>query len=327
MASMRRAFATLACSLVLLGLAGAPARAQPFPSRPISLIVLLAPGGVTDLAARFFAERMAPRIGVPLRVDNRPGGGGVVGVLALSRAAPDGYTLCFCSSAPISLLPVQRNDLPYDARTLRTIAHLYDVDLFLVARKDLGITTLQDFVAAARARPGQLSYGSTGAGGITHLGMELFQRLAGTEIVHVPYAGGAPLMVDILGGRLEAGVVSAMEAERYRREGRIEVLGSTGDQRLPLLADVAPIGESYAGFLANSWGGLIAPPGTPDAVVARLRAATLATLAEPEMRNYLLRTGLTPVPVEPVEEFERKLEAERQRWAALLRAMEVAPPR
>jgi tripartite-type tricarboxylate transporter receptor subunit TctC len=319
MLRMRRLVVGIACAALLLG--AVPARAQPFPSRPISLIVLLAPGGVTDLAARFFAERLTPRLGVPVRIDNRPGGAGVVGVIALSRSAPDGYTLCFCSSAPITLLPVQRNDLPYDPRALRSVAHLYDVDLFFVARRELGITSLRELVAAARARPGQFSYGSTGAGGITHLGMELFQRAAGTEMVHVPYAGGSPLMVDILGGRIEVGVVSAMEAERYRREGKIEVLGSTGERRLPLLADVPLISETYSGFLANSWGGLIAPPGTPDAIIARLREATLATLAEPEVLEYLQRVGLTPVRAEPIEEFDRKLEEERQRWTHLMRSL------
>jgi tripartite-type tricarboxylate transporter receptor subunit TctC len=322
---MRRILGIVACALVLIATTRPlPVQAQAFPSRPISLIVLLAPGGVTDAAARFFAERLSARLGVPVRVDNRPGGAGVVGVATLARAAPDGYTLCFCSSAPITLLPVQRNDLPYDARALRVVSHLYDVDLFFVARKDLGIATLADLVATARARPGQLSYGSTGAGGITHLGMELFQRMSGIDVVHVPYAGGAPLMLDLLGGRIELGVVSAMEAERYRREGKIDVLGSTGEQRLPLLADVPPIGESYAGFLANSWGGLIAPPGTPDSVVARLREAVTAVLGDEEMRNYLRRIGLTPVPAAPPEAFERALEAERQRWAELLRTASPA---
>ncbi len=324
MARIRCLLAAFACLLAF----ATPAAAQPFPSRPISLIVLLAPGGVTDLAARFFAERLTAQLGQPVRVDNRPGGGGVIGVLALSRAAPDGYTLCFCSSAPITLLPVQRNDLPYDARALRTVAHLYDVDLFFVARKDLGITTLAELAAAARARPGALRYGSTGAYGITHLGMELYQRMAGLDMIHVPYAGGAPLMVDILGGRIELGVVSAMEADRYRREGRVTILGSTGEQRLAMLSDVPLISESHAGYLANSWGGLIAPAGTPDAVIARLRQATNAVLAEAEMRDYLLRIGLTPVPEEPVEVFDAKLEAERQRWAGLLRSMEApAAPR
>jgi tripartite-type tricarboxylate transporter receptor subunit TctC len=319
---MHRARCLLVALACLLGFA-APAVAQPFPSRPISLIVLLAPGGVTDLAARFFAERLTAQIGQPVRVDNRPGGGGVIGVLALSRAAPDGHTLCFCSSAPITLLPVQRNDLPYDARALRTVAHLYDVDLFFVARKELGIATLSDLAAAARARPGELRYGSTGAYGITHLGMELYQRMAGLDMIHVPYAGGAPLMIDILGGRIELGVVSAMEADRFRREGRVEILGSTGEHRLPMLSDVPLISESHAGYLANSWGGLIAPAGTPDAVMERLRQATNAVLAEPEMRAYLLRIGLTPVREEPVEVFDAKLEAERQRWAALLRSIDA----
>ena len=231
------------------------AHAQTYPSRPVSLVVLLAAGGVTDVAARAIGAEMAKKLDGSVIIENRAGAAGNIGAAYVARSQPDGYTVCFCSSAPLTLLPAQREDPNFKPEDLVPVSLLYRVDLFLVARRDLNVRSLKDLVDLAKSKPGKLTYGSTGAGGITHLGMELLKKMTGIDVLHVPYKGGAPLMIDLVGSQIDIGVVSSLEAVGQQKEGNIHVLASLGASRFPLLKDVPTIGETFPGYLAELLGG------------------------------------------------------------------------
>ena len=294
------------------------AGAADYPSRPISMVVLLAAGGVTDVAARAVSAEMAKTLNGTIVIDNRPGAAGNIGAAFVAHAQPDGHTVCFCSSAPLTLLPAQREDQGFKPEELTPVTLLYRVDLFLVARKDLGVTSLQQLIDLAKSKAGKLTYGSTGAGGITHLGVELLKKTAGIDMIHVPYKGGAPLMIDLLGGQIDLGVVSSLEAVNYRKEGKISVVASLGTARFPLLSDVATIGETYPGYVADSWAGLFVPNGTPQAAIDKLRTSAQAAMALPDIKDKLATLGITPATDASPDAFKAMMSDERKKWTELI---------
>jgi tripartite-type tricarboxylate transporter receptor subunit TctC len=306
-------------ALLLFHYAGTPAAAQTYPSRPISLVVLLAAGGVTDVAARAIGAEMAKKLDGSVIIENRPGAAGNIGAAYVARSQPDGYTVCFCSSAPLTLLPAQREDPNFKPDDLVPVSLLYRVDLFLVARRDLGVKNLKELVDLAKSKPGKLTYGSTGAGGITHLGMELLKKMTGIDVLHVPYKGGAPLMIDLVGGQIDLGVVSSLEAVSQQKEGKIHVLASLGASRFPLLKDVPTISETFPGYLADSWAGLFVPVGTPQAAIDRLRNTAHNAMAIPEIRERLATLGITVADDPSPEGFRKMMSDERAKWTQLLK--------
>lgn len=306
-------------ALLLFHYAGTPASAQTYPSRPISLVVLLAAGGVTDVAARAIGAEMAKKLDGSVIIENRPGAAGNIGAAYVARSQPDGYTVCFCSSAPLTLLPAQREDPNFKPDDLVPVSLLYRVDLFLVARRDLGVKNLKELVDLAKSKPGKLTYGSTGAGGITHLGMELLKKMTGIDVLHVPYKGGAPLMIDLVGGQIDLGVVSSLEAVSQQKEGKIHVLASLGASRFPLLKDVPTISETFPGYLADSWAGLFVPVGTPQAAIDRLRNTAHNAMAIPEIRERLATLGITVADDPSPEGFRKMMSDERAKWTQLLK--------
>lgn len=309
---------------VLLSVAGtASASAQSYPSRPITMVVLLAAGGVTDVAARAIGAEMATKLNGTVIIENRPGAAGNIGAAAVARSQPDGYTVCFCSSAPLTLLPAQREDPNFKPEDLVPVSLLYRVDLFLVARRDLNLKSLQDLIALAKSKPGKLTYGSTGAGGITHLGVELLKKATGIDLLHIPYKGGAPLMIDLVGSQIDLGVVSSLEAVSQQKEGKITVLASLGASRFPLLKDVPTIGETVPGYVADSWAGLFVPVGTPPTAIERLRTTAHEAMAIPDIREKLATLGITPADDPSPEAFKKMMSDERSKWTQLLK--EIGP--
>ena len=320
----KSALAWIACiSTCLLLTVTTSAWAQSYPARPISMVVLLAAGGVTDVAARAISAEMAKSLDGTVIVENRPGAAGNIGAAAVARSQPDGYTVCFCSSAPLTLLPAQREDPSFKPEDLVPVSLLYRVDLFLVARRGLGVNSLKDLIALAKPKPGKLSYGSTGAGGITHLGMELFKKMSGIDVVHVPYKGGAPLITDLIGNQIDLGVVSSLEAVAQQQDGKITVLASLGASRFPLLKDVPTISESYPGYLADSWAGLFVPVGTPTPIIDRLRTTAHSAMNLPDIRERLATLGITPADDPSPEAFSKMMRDERAKWTGLLK--EIGP--
>ncbi len=316
----------LSCLAMAAAFSGCAGAADSWPSRPISMVVLLAAGGVTDVAARAISAEMSKTLNGTIVIENRPGAAGNIGAASVAHASPDGYTVCFCSSAPLTLLPAQREDQGFKPEELTPVTLLYRIDLFLVARRELGVTSLQQLIDLAKSKPGKLTYGSTGAGGITHLGVELLKKTAGIDMVHVPYKGGAPLMIDLLSGQIDLGVVSSLEAVNYQKEGKITVVASMGTARFPLLKDVPTIGETFPGYVADSWAGLFVPNGTPQPVIDKLRGAAQAAMALPDMRDKLGTLGITPATDSSPDAFKAMMSDERAKWTELIRQIGLGRP-
>ncbi|SHJ58697.1 Tripartite-type tricarboxylate transporter, receptor component TctC [Roseomonas rosea] len=308
--------------LVALGAAAASsaAQAQPaaWPARPIRLIVPFPPGGPTDIVARVLAERMARSLGQPIPVENRPGANGNIGNEAVAKAEPDGHTVLYNTSS-IALSPALYTRLPYDTmRDLAPVVQTATIPLVLAVNPSLPVHDVRGFVEHVRARPGGLSYGSAGNGNVTHLGAFLLLRSQGLEAVHVGYRGSAPALVDAAAGQVQFLTDTVNSALPLIREGRLRALAVTSPARLALLPDVPTIAETLIpGFEVGAWQGMMVPARTPPAVIARLNAAALQALGDPEVRARLAEQGTEPLGSTP-EEYGRMLREETARWGRVI---------
>lgn len=284
-------FAAALCSPLLCSVAGAQ---DTYPSRPVKLIAPIAAGGLTDTLARVLATKLGERLGQPVVVDNRAGGGGIIGVTAAAKSPADGYTLAIVYQGVASVNPVLFKDLPYD--TLRDFAPIGltgSFPLALVVNPKVPARTAAEFVALARSKPGALSYGSAGNATTSHLTTELFKRRAGIHVLHIPYRGEAPALNDLMGGQVDVVFTSLTSVLPYLTSNRIRVLGVTTAERSKLAPHVPTISESgVAGFQSNGWYGLLAPAGTPTAILDRLNTELTAVLNEPETRSRLQALGV-----------------------------------
>lgn len=275
------------------GVAGALAETG-YPSRPIKLVAPIAPGGLTDALARVLATALGERLGQPVVVDNRAGGGGIIGMTATAKSAPDGYTLVIVYQGVASVNPVLRKDLPYDTlRDLTSIGLSGGFPLALVTKADLPVKSVRDLLQLARSQPGRLSYGSAGDATSSHLTMELFKRRAGLDLVHIPYRGEAPALNDLLAGQVDVVFTSLTSVLPHLGNPRLRVLAVTTAERSKLAPDLPTLAESgVPGFQATGWYGLMAPAGTPKAVVDRLNRELVAVLADTRMRARYQAMGL-----------------------------------
>ncbi|MCK8785774.1 tripartite tricarboxylate transporter substrate binding protein [Roseomonas sp. NAR14] len=311
-------------SLVLAGgalaLATRPARAQgsPWPDRPIRLVVPWAPGGSTDTTARLLAESLTHRLGQPVTIDNRPGAGGNIGAEAVARAAPDGNTLLFStSSLPTAVMLYRR--LPFDvANDFAPVSQVAFVPNLLVVNPAVPARDVAGLIALARARPGALNYGSSGAGSSQHLAASLFLSRAGIEAAHVPYRGGAPANTDLLADKIQFVFAPLVEVIGFVRAGSLRALAVTTARRSALLPEVPTVAETLPGFEVALWNGVLAPAGTPPAILGRLAREVAAALAEPGLRARLAEQGSVPVGSDP-DAFAAFLRAEIGKWGGLVR--------
>ncbi len=302
-------------------LAQRPARAQEaFPSRPVRLIVPFATGGPSDIVARLMAPRMAQLLGQAVVVEARPGAGGITGVDAAAKAAPDGHTIVLGSAGGLAISPGLQPNMPYD--TLRDLAPLtlaVTVPEPVVVPSSLPYRTLADLLAAARAQPGRLNYGSTGPGSMPHLAGELIRLTAGVEITHVPYRGGAPLTVALLGGEVQMGLADLPILLPHLRAGTLRALAVGAEERTPLLPDVPTMTEAgLPGVLTDNWHGLLAPARTPETALVLLHRAATAALRDPETARLLREQGAIPSPQERLE-FAAFIRSETARWGEVIR--------
>lgn len=276
------------------------ARAQ-LPTRSVSFVVPAPPGGHTDISARLAAEGLAPRLGVPVVVDNRPGGNGVVGAQAVIRARPDGTTLFVAFSGFMVGIPAVTRDLGLDTRRdLLPVAMLMEAPHVALVPASLGVNSLAEFVALARSRPGQMNYASVGVGSIHHLGPELLKQRAGLDIAHVPYRGDAPALQDLLTDRVQLYLATLPAAAGFVREGRIRTLAVAAPERLPSLPEVPTLAEAgFPGFEVSSWYGLFAPAGTPASVIEALATQVNAVTATEEFRRRATDLGSVVRPRTP----------------------------
>ncbi len=294
--------------------------AADYPTRPIRIVVPYPAGGPVDITARAIGPKLTAAVGQPVVIDNRGGAGGIVGSDLVAKSAPDGYSLLLCTTANAinaSLIP----RLPYDMRKdFAPITLVAIITSVVVVHPSVPATSVKELIALARAKPGQLSYASTGNGTPTHLAGELFKSMAGLDIVHVPYKGASLAVVDLIGGQVQLSLISAPGVLPHIKAGRLRALAVTNAKRSALLPELPTMNEAgLPGFESEGWHGLFAPARTPKAVVDRLYREVAAILRHPETSSYLLGSGAEPVGMPPAE-LAVKLTSEIEKWAKVVKA-------
>lgn len=315
----RTAFAVLALGTV------APLHAQQFPTRPVRLVVPYPAGGANDIVARLLAPRMSEQLGQNVVIDNRGGGNTIIGSEIVARAAPNGHTLLIIAAGH-AINPSLYPKLPYDtARDFAPVVLVGDGAYVLVAHPAAGVATVADLIAAAKSRPGQMSYASSSTGNLTHLAGELFNSLAGIKMLHVPYKGGNPAMTDLLGGRVAVFFSTVAVARPHLQSGKIRGLGVTTARRTQALPNMPTIAEAgLPGYEVSGWYGLVAPAATPKTAIARLHAAARFALRQPDIREKLLGVGVEVVEITTAQ-FGDKINAELARWEKLVKPLGITP--
>lgn len=291
-----------------------------YPERPVRLLVGFAPGGGTDTTARVIAQRLAATFGQPVVIDNRPGAAGNIAASIVAKSTADGYTLLMGTIAALAINPTLYGNLPFDpVRDFAPITQTVNSTNVLVVHPDVSANNVKELIALAKASPGKISYGSSGIGGAGHLAGELFATLGGVTMVHVPYKGGGPVMVDLLAGQIHAVFATAATAIPHIRSGKIKPLGVTTLNRAGMLPEVPTIAEQgLKGFDANNWYGLLAPAGTPTPIIEKLNTEVVKILRMPDIKQYLFNQGLDPAPTTPAE-FAAYVKSEIAKWARIVR--------
>ena len=305
---------------VLLCAAAQAFAAQPYPTKPVRLVIPYPPGGPTDFVGRLVAQKLAPLLGQQVVVDNRPGAGTVIASEIVARATPDGYTLLFGTGGGTFLAPLMLPKVPYDPhRDFAPVAMLVQSPQVLVVHPSVAAKSVSELVALAKAKPGVLNFASVGTGTSPHLGGELFQGLTGTKLVHVPYKGTAPAMTDLIAGRVQVMFTSMPTVLAHVQAGRLRLLGTGGTKRSAAIPDTPAIAETVPGFELVTWYGVFAPVRTPHAIVKKLNADIANVLNDPASRNRLGGQGLEPVVMTP-EEVKRYTTQDTSRWAKLIQS-------
>ncbi len=305
-----------ASSLSLCG----PVLAQSYPAKPIRLIVPYAPGGGVDIVARTVGQELGKRINQTVVVENRTGAGGNVGSEAAAKAVPDGYTLLMASPAN-TINSSLYTKMPYDpVRDLMPIALIASVPTILLANRSLPVENVKQLIALARAKPGALTYGSGGSGTTEHLAGEMFKSLAGIDMLHVPYKGGAQVLTDLLGGQIALMFVNQLFALPHVKAGKVKALGVASGERSAALPDVPTFGEAgFPDFKVSVWWGVMGPAGMPKDIVTQLNREIVGALAAPEMKERLQAMSAKPIGGSP-EQFAAFFTDETARWARVVKA-------
>jgi len=308
---------SLALSLIVV-----TAHAQEWPQKPLRLIVPFAPGGVTDNAARVIAEPLSARLGQPVVTENRGGAGGNIGTAVVAQADPDGYTLVLGYDGTLVINPHVYTKIPFDTlRDFAPVTKLGDATLILVANPNAGVRSLKDLIQAAKTRP--FPYGTSGTGNTTHLVAELLKQKTGTKLEHVPYKGGGPALIDVVGGQIPLVFTAIASAQQYVHQGRLIALGVPSAKRSSALPDVPTFEESgVAPFDVSSWVGILAPAKTPRPVIDRLNKELAAVLQSPFVKERYAVLGIEPVGNSPTQ-FGEEIKADLARWADVVKAANV----
>ncbi|MBV9834114.1 MAG: tripartite tricarboxylate transporter substrate binding protein [Alphaproteobacteria bacterium] len=313
----------LALALALSSLA-MPAWAQDYPTRPIKLVVPYAPGGGADAVARIVAKRASESLGQPIVIENRGGAGSILGTDMVAKAAPDGYTLLLGQSGPISINPAVYKSLPYDpVKDFVPITMTTAYPYILVIHPDTPAKTLQEFVALAKGKPGAMNYGTTGVGAANHLVAELFNSKAGLKMTHIPYRGTALAVGDLVAGQLSMVFGDPISVLPHIRSGKLRALAVTSLDRSSVAPDVPTVAESgYAGFEALAWHGILAPTGTPPAIIKKLNEHIVKALADAETSKLLTNQAMQTVGNTP-EAFAAFIQKDIAIWKAVAASANV----
>ena len=287
-----------------------------FPDKPIKIVIGFPAGGPLDAHARLMTDRLQALLGQPVIVDYKAGAGGSIGAETVAKSLPDGYTLLLANTGTMAINPALYSRLPYDTlKDFAPVARTAQQPLALLVNPNVPAKTLQEFIALARSRPGQLNYGSAGNGGISHLVPEMFKQATGTFIVHIPYRGSAPAFTDLMGGQVQFMAESIPQASQYAKQGRVRALAVTSARRNPALPEVPTMAEAgVKDFEVVGFYGVLAPAGTPAEVLNKLSDAFRQALETPDIRNKMVAQGADPAYLNP-EQFRRQLQQELPRWA------------
>ena len=305
-------FATLAM------LVSAQAFAQAYPSKPIRLVVPFPPGGAVDFYARAVQGPLSAELGQQVIIDNRAGASGMIGADNVAKSAPDGYTLLLGNIACLATNVGLYAKMPYDpTQDFTPIMHTVDVNYVLVVNPSVPVTTVPQLIAYAKAHPGKLSYGSAGSGSLPHLATELFKSLTGTDMIHVPYKGGGPMVTDLVGGTTQLVIADQANLMPFVKDGKLRALAVASPQRSAIYPDLPTIAEAgVPGFQATAWNGLVGPAGLPPDVVKRVHNAFAKVMAMPDVHKRLVAGGLDPVGDSP-QEFGRFIRSEIAKWSKI----------
>ena len=296
-----------------------PTHAQTkWPERPVRVVVPFAPGGATDVVARLMAPRLAEEFGQQFVIDNRAGAGGTIGTEIVVRANPDGHTIVIGASSYASSAALYK--LPYDPITGISPVTLITQGPFVVSvHPSVKATNVKELIALARAKPGSLSFGSSGTGGVPHLATEHFRQMTNTNMVHVPYKGDAPAIIDLLGGQIQIYFGGPLVLSQHMSAGRVRGLAVTSEQRSPILPDLPAVNEVVPGYTAATWFGMWAPPGTPKRIVDQLNQAVARILKKGEIQERLRIDGMEAAHNTP-EEFSRYIARDIAKWTRVVKA-------
>lgn len=306
----------LFAAVAALAIAGA-AVAQDLPNRTLTIVVGFAPGGAADHAARVVAKRLTENLGQSVVIENKPGAGGNIAHQTVSRASPDGSTILLGSIGPLAIAPHMMK-VGYDPqKDLAPLTMGMNFPNVLVVPPSLGVKTLPELIALARREPGKLTFGSTGPGSASHLAGELFNDRAGVDMLHVPFKGGAPAMIDLLAGRISMYFATMSTAGPHIASGKLVPLATTGLTRAPFLPDLPTVAEFFPGFSATNWYAFVAPGATPAPILDRWNAELVKALKSPEVHEELTRSGLLPAPGTR-EELARYIDSESRTWGKVI---------
>jgi tripartite-type tricarboxylate transporter receptor subunit TctC len=318
----------IACSLVPALSTSARAAESPasYPAKTVRIVVGFSPGGSTDVTARILAQKMSESWRQQVIVENRPGAGGNIGAEAVAKAPPDGYTLLLATTGIMAINHRLYRTLPYDAlRDFAPITQIGSLPLILIVHPALPVRSVKELVALAKAKPGQLSYASSGVGGATHMTAEVFRMLAGVDIVHIPYKGSGQAMADLIGGQVPLAFDQITSSLPHVESGKLRALAVTSGKRFASVPQLPTMAEAgVPGYEAVSWNGLAAPAATPADVLMRIQAEVARVVQLPDVKERFFRDGIEPVASTP-ERFAAHIRAERAKWEKVVAAAGIQP--
>jgi tripartite-type tricarboxylate transporter receptor subunit TctC len=320
----RRNFLHLAAGVAALPAVSRIARAQAYPSRSVRWIIGFPPGGGADTVARIMGPWLSERLGQQVIIENRPGASSNIAVQAVVNSPPDGYTLLFLGASAV-VNTILFENLPFNLhRDIAPVSGLIDYPMVMVAHPSIPAKTVAEIIAQAKANPGKISMASFGTGSASHLAGELFKMMAGVNMVHVPYRGGAPMMIDLVAGQVQVGFDVMVTSLPHIRSGALRALGVAGTKRFEMLPDVPTIAETLPGYEARTWAGVGVPRGTPPEIIDRLNRDINTGLANPSIQARLLEIGTIPMIV-TVAEFGAYISAETEKWAKVVKFAGIKP--
>lgn len=314
-------------AVMCAAMAPSPSDAESWPTKPVHLVVPFAPGGATDVIARIMAEALTPLLGQQVIVENKPGAGGTLGATLVVRAPADGYTYYVAASPGFTNSAALYKSPGFDpVKDFMAIAMVATQSNLLVVNPSFKVSTVKELVDYAKANPGKLSYATPGIGTSHHLSMELFKKLAGVDILHIPYRGGGPMTADVVAGRVPVMFGTWVIVGQHLKSGRLKAIGAASKDGMRLAPDVVPIAkQGYPSFDVRSWFGVIARAGTPEPIADRLAKEIHAALAKPEVSARIEKTGLNTAPPMARSAFNERLAADVVKWSNVVREAGIEP--